>query len=138
MAASARSPSFGGIPRSYSVPPQVASEEKGKSNKGLGGMEPSQFGMPSSLPLVHLHHTLVAEPGRMNKVPVLVRDRGSLTREGKLCWKVWLHPDLEQGVTRLVEGRHGRVCHFFSLSQMGANSSRTTPLNFFFFKLGQV
>lgn len=58
---------------------------KGQPNKGLGGMEPSQFGMPSSLPLVHLHHTLVAEPGRMNKVlSVLVRDRGSLTREGKL------------------------------------------------------
>ena len=138
MVASPHSPSFGGIPKSYSVPPHVASEEKGKSNKGLGGMEPSQFGMPSSLPLVHLHRTLVAEPGGTNKVPVLVRDRGSLTREGKLCWKVWLHPDLEQAVARLVEGSLGRVCHFFSLSQMRANSSRTTPLKcfFFFFLIG--
>ena len=76
-------------------------------------MELSQFGMPSSLPLVHLHHTLVVEPGGMNNVPALVRDRLNLTREGKLCWKVCLHPHLEQGVTCLVEGSHGHVCHFF-------------------------
>ena len=48
--ASPSSPSFGGIPKSYFVPPQVASEEKGKSKTGLGGMELSQFEMPSGLP----------------------------------------------------------------------------------------
>ena len=43
------STSLRGIPKSYSVPLQVASEEKGKSNKDLGGMELSQFGMLSGL-----------------------------------------------------------------------------------------
>ena len=31
--------------------------------KGLVGMELNQFGMPSGLPLVHLHPTSVVEPG---------------------------------------------------------------------------
>ena len=55
----------------------MASEEKDKSNKGLGGMELSQFWMPSGLLPVHLHAALVAEPGGMSKVPVAVRDRTS-------------------------------------------------------------
>ena len=42
---------------SYSALPQVTLEQKGISNKGLGGKELNQFGMPSGLPLVHLHHT---------------------------------------------------------------------------------
>ena len=50
MDTSPSSTSLGGIPKSYSVPPWVASEEKGKSNKGLGGMELNQSGMPSGLP----------------------------------------------------------------------------------------
>ena len=37
MDASPSSPSLGNILGNYSAPPQVASEEKGKSNKGLGG-----------------------------------------------------------------------------------------------------
>ena len=69
---------------SYTASPQVVSVEKGKSNKGLGGMELSQFGMLSGLPLVHLHPVLVVELGGMSKVPASVRDRLSLTREGKL------------------------------------------------------
>ena len=37
MDASPSSPSLGNIPENYSVPPRVASEEKGRSNKVLGG-----------------------------------------------------------------------------------------------------
>ena len=106
VGASPSSPSLGGIPKSCSVPSQVASGEKGKSNKGLGGMELSQFGIPSGLPLVHLHPPA-------SKVPVSVRDRLSLTREGKLQWKVCLHPHLEQGGTPPVERSHGCGCHSF-------------------------
>ena len=58
------STSLGNIPKDYSAPPHVASEEKDKSNKGLhDGVELSQFGMPSGLPLVHLHPASVAEAG---------------------------------------------------------------------------
>ena len=39
MDASPSSPSLGNIPGNYSVTPQVASEEKDKSNKGCGGVE---------------------------------------------------------------------------------------------------
>ena len=78
------STSLRGIPKSYSVPLQVASEEKGKSNKDLGGMELSQFGMLSGLPLVHLYPVLVVEVGGVSKVPVSIRDRLSLTKEAKL------------------------------------------------------
>ena len=45
---------------------------------------------------VHLHPTLVVEPGRMRKEPVSVRDRLNLTR-WKLQCKVCLHPHIEQG-----------------------------------------
>ena len=68
--------------------------ETGKSNKGLGVMKLSQLGMPSGLPLVHLHPTSVVELGWMSKMLASVRDRLSLTREGKLWWKVCLHPHL--------------------------------------------
>ena len=56
-------------------------KEKGKSNKGLGGMELNQSGMPSALPLVHLHSASVEELGEKSKAPALVRDRLSLTSE---------------------------------------------------------
>ena len=39
--------------------------------------------MPSGLPLVHLYTSSVVEPGGMSMAPVLVRDKLSLTREGK-------------------------------------------------------
>ena len=70
--------------------------------------------MPSGIPLVHLHPALVVEPGGMSMVPASVRDRLSQTREGKLQWKVCLHPRLEQGGTPPVE----RWCWslFFSLT----------------------
>ena len=75
-------------------------------------MELSQSGMPSGLPLVHLHPTSVVEPGGMNKLPASVRDRLSLTREGKLRWRVCLYPDLEQGGTLLVERSYGCAALF--------------------------
>ena len=53
--------------------------------------------MPSSPPLVHLHPIPVVELGGTSKVPESVRDRLSLTREGKLWWRVCLHHHLEQG-----------------------------------------
>ena len=58
-------------------------------------------------------------------VPALIRDRLSLTREGKLQWKVCLHPHLEQGRMPPVEKSTG---HCFFLLQMEAGSSRTTSL----------
>ena len=106
-------PSLGGIPKSYSAPPRVASEEKGKSNKGLSGMELNQSGMPSGLVLVHLHPTSVVEPGGTSKTPASVRHRLSPIREGKLRWRVCLHLHLEWRGTPLVEGSHGCGCCFF-------------------------
>ena len=82
MDASPSSPSLGNILGKYS----------GKSNKGLGGMELNQSGMPSGLPLVHLQPALVVELGGMSKTPALVRDRLSLTRERKLWWRVCCTP----------------------------------------------
>jgi len=46
-------------------------------------------------------------------VPALIRDRLSLTREGKLQWKVCLHPHLEQRGISPVEKSHSCGCHFF-------------------------
>ena len=64
MNASPSSTSLGNIPKDYSALPNVASEEKDKLNKGLnGGVALSQFGMPSGLPLVHLHPASGAEAG---------------------------------------------------------------------------
>ena len=87
-------------------------KEKGKSKKGLGGLELSQFGMSSGLFLVHLHPALEVEPGGTSKTPASVRDRLSPTREGKLQWRVCLHTHLEQGRTILAE-THGFGCLFF-------------------------
>ena len=56
---------------------------------------------------------LGVEPGGMSKVPALIRDKLSPTREGKLGWKVCLHPYLEQGGTPLAERSHGCGCRFF-------------------------
>ena len=69
--------------------------------------------MPAGLPLVHLHSTSVVELGGMSKVPASVRDRPSRAREGKLGWKVYLHPHLEQGGMPLMEGSIGAGHRFF-------------------------
>ena len=103
MDASPRSPSLGNIPGNYS----------GKSNQGLGGMELNQSGMPPGLALVHLHPTSVVDPGGTSKTPASVRDRLSPAREGKLPWRVCLHPHLEQRGTPLVERSHGCGCRLF-------------------------
>ena len=102
--ASPSSPSFGNIVGNYS----------GKSKKGLGGKElKNQSGMPSGLPLVHLQSVSVVKLGGTSKTPVSVRDRLSPTREGKLQWRVCLHPHLEYGGTLPVERSHGCGCCFF-------------------------
>ena len=106
----------------------MASEEKGKSNKGLGDMELNQSGMPSGLPQVHLHPALVVEMGGTSKTPTSIRDELSPTREGKLWWRVCLHPHLEQGRTLPVEKKPWLWMPLFFLLQVGAKSSRTTPL----------
>ena len=49
------------------------------------------IGMPSGLPLVHLHPALVIEHRWTSKTSALVRDRLGPTREGKLRWRVCLH-----------------------------------------------
>ena len=47
---------------------------RGKSNKSFGGIKLNQTGMPSGLPLVHLHPASVVELGGMSKMPASVRD----------------------------------------------------------------
>ena len=69
--------------------------------------------MPSCLPLVHLHPTLVVETGGTSKAPLSVRDRLSPAREGKLLWNVCLQPHLQQGGTPPVEGSKGAGHRFF-------------------------
>ena len=133
MDASPTSTSLGGIPKSYSTPPQVASEEKGKSNKSLGGMELNQSGMPSGLPLVHLHHTLVVEPRGTSETPASVRNRLSSTREGELWWRVCLHPYLKQGRTLTVEKNHGYGCCFFLSYGWELAVPKTTSLKCIFY-----
>ena len=76
-------------------------------------MELNQSEVPSGLPLVYFHLTSVVEPGGVSKVPASVRDRLSLSREGKLQCKVCLHPHQEQGRMLPVEKSHGCGCHFF-------------------------
>ena len=73
-------------------------------------------GMPSGLPLVHLHPISVVEPGGTSKVPVSGSDRLSPAREGKLQWRVLSTPHLEQGKMLPVEKSHGCGCCFFSLT----------------------
>ena len=67
-------------------------------------------------------------------VPALIRDRLSLTSEGKLQWKVCLHPHLEQGGTPLVGKSYSFKCHFSPLLQMGASSSRINPFRVYLIK----
>ena len=67
-------------------------------------------------------------------VPALIKDRLSLTREGKLQWKVYLHPHLEQGRMPLVGKSYSCKCHFSPLLQMGASSSRINPFKVYLIK----
>ena len=64
--ASPSSPSWETFQEDYSAPTRVVSEERGKSNKGVGGEELNQFGVTSGLSLVYLHHTSVVEPVGMS------------------------------------------------------------------------
>ena len=79
MDASPRSPSLGNILGKLLWSNPGGIREKDKSNKGLVGMELSQSGMPSGLPLVHLHLASVVELGGTCKMSISVRDRLSPT-----------------------------------------------------------
>ena len=116
MNASPSSTSLGNIPGKLFCYTLGSIREKGKSNKGLGGMELNPFEMLSDLCLVHLHPGSAVEPGGASKTHASVRDRLSLIREGKLQWKVCLHAHLEQRGMPPVERSHSCGCHFFSLT----------------------
>ena len=70
--------------------------------------------MPSGLLLVHFHPVSLVELGGMSRSPALIRDRLSLTREGKLWCKVCLHPHLEQGGMPPIERWHWSLFFFLS------------------------
>ena len=76
-------------------------------------MEINQSGMPSGLPLVHLHPASVVESAGTSKMPVSVRDRLSPVREGKLLREVCLDLHLERGRMLPVGKSHGCGCCFF-------------------------
>ena len=112
----------------YPGPTQVPSEKRAKQTKVLLVWNSISPGCHQVYPLVHLHPASGVEPGGTSETPASIRDRLSPTRKGKLWWRVCLHPHLEQEETLLVERSHGCGYHFFPLSQMGANRSRTTLL----------
>ena len=97
-------------------------------------MELNQSRMPSGLPLVHLHPASGVEQGGTSETPASIRDRLSPTREGKLWWRVCLHPHLEQGRMLPVEKSHGCGCCFF-LSYRWELAVPGTLLLFFFMYL---
>ena len=114
---------------SYSAPPQGASEEQGKSNNAL--VVRNQKSIWDAI-----RSTLGAPPpclgGRTQRddseTPVSVKDRLTPAREGSLV------EDLSPSPSRAERDTSGRKkpwhwVPLFSLLQMGANSSRTTPLN---------
>ena len=113
MHASPSSTSLGNIPGKLLCYTLGGNREKGKANKGLGRMEVINLGCHQVLPLMHLHPTSVVVPGGTSKMPPLVRDRLSLTREGELPVESLLHPHLEQGRTLPVEKSHCCGCRFF-------------------------
>ena len=114
MDASPSSPSLGNIPGKLlcSTPRSVRGQGEIQQRSWWYGIR-NKSGIPSGLPLVHLHPTSVVEPDGTTPAPASVRDRLSLTREGKLQWKVCLYPHLEQRRTLPVERSHGCGCRIF-------------------------
>ena len=92
MDASPRSPSLGNIPGKLlcTIPRGVRGKGEIIKRSWWYGTR-NKSGMPSGLHLVHLHPTSVVEPEGTSTAPASVRDRLSLTREGKLWWKVCLY-----------------------------------------------
>ena len=115
--ASPRSPSLGYIPGKLlcSTPRGVRGKGEIKKRSWWHGTR-NKSGMPSGLPLVHLHPASVVETGGTSKMPASVREGLSSTREGKFQWRVCLRPHLEQGRTLLVKKKSMAVdaAHFFS------------------------
>ena len=125
--ASPCSPSLGKIPESYSVTLWMASEGKGKSNKGLG-VKDLEINLGCHQVSPCCISALTSGPMGMSKVPVSVRDRLSQTRKQKLQWKVCLHPHLKQRGPPPVGKKPWPWMLLFSLLQMGASCSKTIPL----------
>ena len=71
-------------------------------------------------------------------MPVSGSDRLSPAREGKLWWKICLHPHLEQGGTPPVERSHGCGCHFFLSYRWELAVPEPLLYSVFKKKLGQV
>ena len=86
--ASPRGPSLGGILEGYSVARQVASEKEKKKNQAKVLMVRNWTSILDAIRStpVHLHPTLVVEPGGTRKEPVSVMDRLNLT--GKESFRV--------------------------------------------------
>ena len=119
--ASPSSPGLGGIPKSCSVPSQLASEEKDKSNKGLGGLKLSQFGIPSGLILGHLHPA--CEQG------TCVSQGQSKSDQGRKASVESLSTSPSRAGRDTSSGKKPQLwMPLFSLLQIGAICSRTTPL----------
>ena len=125
--ASPSSTSLGNIPGKLLCYTLGGIRAKGKSNKGLGGIELNQSGMLSSLPLVHLHPASAVETGGTSKMPASVRDRLSSTREEKFQWSLSTPPS-RAGKDASSGKKPWLWMPLFSLLWMGASSFRTTSL----------
>ena len=110
----------------------MPSEKRAKQTKVLLVWNSISPGWHQVYPLVHLHPASGVEPGGTSETPASIRDRLSPTREGKLWWRVCLHPHLEQGRMLPVGKSHGCGCRFFPLFQMGASSSKNHSFKMYF------
>ena len=103
---------------------------KGKSNQGFNGED-----LDINLGCHQVYPWCISTtPGWQNEggweQDTFIGKRQVSSGQGRtLRWKISLQPHLEQGQMPPVEKSHGTGRCFFSLLQMGANSSRTTPLN---------
>ena len=89
MDASPRRRAWETLQESYSAPPQVASEEKRKSDKGLHGEE-----LDISLGCHQVYPWCISTPFQWEGQVWQVMDRLSPTREAKFQCKVCLYPHL--------------------------------------------
>ena len=112
--------SFVGITKSYSAPPPPPHTHTLNGVRGKGKIKQRSWWYGTKSIWDAIRSTPGACPPRLSgrtrgtsKTPALVRDRLSPTREGKLLWRVCLHPHLQQGRTLRVERNHSCGCHFF-------------------------
>ena len=135
MDASPRSPSLGNIPGNYSVTPRLASEERDKSNQ-----RSCWYGTKSVWDAIRSTPSASSPDlgGRTRRRVRCLRQQGqlSLTREGKLWWKVCLHPHLKQGGTLSMERSRGCGCCFFLSYRWKLTVPEPLLYNVFFKKTG--